>query len=197
MNAGIFTITEHPPYQSYRPLPSKLRYLRYLGWPIDPDRRDEGLDDWVSTALVKALTECGNVAFLHSASSTTGGKWAMVAPSTWETATRHGPLGFGRLWGLRFSRDPNLVRELFEDDEYSWHLRGQLALLYRPETEPESLDAGAIARCIDEQDITPLADCIGYLRPGDDGDFGELGMSGSEDLDRVIAALQGDTAAPD
>ena len=177
------------PYESYRPLIARCSLVRYVHWPLDPAAVDEGVGDEAQNLAARALTALGNVLFLDSRAKG-GAKWEAEGPDTWRLAIRLGPLGFSRRWGLCYTRDPRVVPALFDDPEFPWHLRGQLALIFPEGLPPQSLDAATILTGVDRQDITAVDHCTGYFRPGDDGDFAELGIESSGELERFVVSLR-------
>ncbi len=153
-----------------------LYSLRTVDWCAIA--RGRSLEEAVASALAKALVSCGSVLFLHSDPRHDNGtnEWKSVSPQTWQMTKQVGMIPkLGRKWRFCLSSNPDSVRQLFHDDQYSWHLRGQLALLFPSGQRPENLPLNEIVRCLEKQELTNVADCTGYLRPGDDGDFAEFG----------------------
>jgi hypothetical protein len=188
MQNAKLSFADAPPYAGYRPILSNLPIVSYVHWAVSES--DAGVPLETASALSRALTAEHAAMFLRSSvSQSPANRWHSVSEGVWQF--RKTSL-LKRPFSACFSWKADMVRELFHDDLFPWDQRGQIALLF-PKAEPIGLVDGELAlRAIEQEDLRELNVLQGYLRPGDDGDFAELGTRDESATRRIRVHLLGD-----
>jgi hypothetical protein len=167
-----------------------------LGWRSESEPIDAGVPPPVAAVIADALCRAGAVVFLgriepHPALSAT---WQSI-DNAWVRSVRVG----GRLWPwarevpLICTRAPATAVQLFEQDAYPWHLRGQAVLLTRADQRPPNVSAEMLRAIFDGRIEAP--DFVdrgvdGLMLPAVDGDFAGLFAFDSAHWTSMTAALE-------
>jgi hypothetical protein len=164
-----FTLSQAPPYKSYKPLQtSRFQARLYLGWTIVPEPINAGVDERIAKLVARSLMDF-KVLFLGGPVASSA-NWQSVSDRTLVAHTS------GRISNLCISSDTELVETLFDQTGFDWSQRGQFAVLFPINVAEADLSPKRIAQAIEEEHIDTIPGTEGYLRPGDDGDFAELGF---------------------
>ncbi len=191
MDPNSIVVNQEAPYSAYKQLASDCSFIRYLHWDNQIPEIDEFVDEAIACKLATALVACGRVLFLLSDDAAVSSEgWIKLAGESWRVTRQLGRFpGLRDTWQLCFSREPATVQELFYDAKYNWHLRGQIALFFPTDQAPQNFDLHSVLTAIKNEDLRGLPEYLGYLRPGDDGDFAELGMLEPGPLEVFLSSL--------
>jgi hypothetical protein len=149
-----------------------------IGWVQQPPAVDGGVPDQIAALLAETLTAVGSVSFFCRKGNTMVAEASHVQTLTsptlsgWLTARLQ---GFPRGASLLTTRSPEAAYQLFWTHGFSWVLQGQIALLFKPGTEPPRLTVQSAQLLLSEHWADHVAalgssGAIGALRPGVDGD---------------------------
>lgn len=159
-------------------VPRPSYQVTLIGWVQQPPAVDSGVPDQIAALLAETLTAVGSVSFFCRQGNTTAADAAHVQTLT--SPTLSGWLNarlqrFPRGASLLTTRNPEAAQQLFWTHGFSWALQSQIALLFKPGTEPPRLTVQSAQLLLSEHWVDHVAalgrsGAIGALRPGVDGD---------------------------
>ncbi len=170
-------LTRTPVHASYQPLSSReFPSCVYLNWHVTPEPEDAGVDSEIASLLARSFRGL-KVLFLGGPAVTQPfGTWHQQSPGTFTVRLA------GKISRMCISSDCEVVETLFDQVGFDWSQRGQFALLFPSDTNVLKLPAQAIADALAKENLSKIPDAKGYLRPGDDGGFAELGFRSDDAL---------------
>ncbi len=165
-------ITKEAPFDSFQRLETG-RFLNrcFCTWIVEPWPEDAGVDPQVTRVLAESLS-AWSVLFLGGPScESRSNTWHRVSEVTSVASLK------SNISRLCWTRDTALIRTMFDQAGFDWSQRTQFGLLFPTDTKVETLEPKIVAKAIADEAIDSISQAVGYLRPGDDGDFAELGFS--------------------
>jgi hypothetical protein len=188
------SISENPIYPAYKALENtEFKYRLYLSWSVEPEPADAGVDLQIAEILADSWHRY-KVLFLGGpVAPQSSGTWHQVSKDTFVVS-----LG-GKISNICISSDRLTVQTLFDQPGFDWSQRGQMGLLLSPDVNLLELVPRQIARDLADEQFDEIRGARGYCRPGDDGDFAELGFASNQLLaewfdDLTEAARRADVA---
>ena len=111
----------------------------YLTWDVS-GAVDAGIPAEVQSQLAAALGAVSRVVYLASADGKPSGiSWSKSDDESWSLSLRAANemvrRGSSRMVGLVCTRTPDVIAEMFDQTGFDWSLRGQLGLLFAPESD--------------------------------------------------------------
>ena len=179
------SLTRTPVHASYQPLSSREFQSRvYLNWHVTPEPEDAGVDGEIASLLAGSFDGL-KVLFLGGPAVTQPfGTWHQESPATFAVRVA------GKISRMCITSDFDVVETLFDQPGFDWSQRGQFGLLFPSNTNVMKLPAQAIANAIAKENLSEIPEAKGYLRPGDDGGFAELGFRSDDALARWSDTLK-------
>ena len=70
-----------------------------------------------------------------------------------------------------------MTKTLFDQTGFDWSQRAQFALLFSSSCEVQAISPQPAASQLACEQVDGIAGSLGYLKPGDDGDFAGMGFA--------------------
>jgi hypothetical protein len=143
-----------------------------IGWRTHPEPVDGGVPPPVAAVLCRAICDSATISFLSGDQS---------APP----------------FSLASTTDPAIASRLFDEANYSWTHRGQIALLSPHNARPPALATRQIRELHEQRNpgVAQRAGFMGVLLPGVDGDVAGLWVFDPVAKRRLMDALRAQCVA--
>ncbi len=171
-----------------------------VGWRISREADIDGsVPGEICRALAETLCSLGTVGFIGSDPGVPAGHLRDLMPASWlerlRLVIRH---RITRLW-LTSTRDPEVARLLFEEPQFPWWMRTQLALLFEAD-DPSEFSASELLECADPRVAIDRAklDALGaaaFMRAGIDGDVALIAANSDTLRMRISKRLEREAIA--
>ena len=180
-----FALTGSPIYPAYRTLETtRFRSRVFLSWDLDTDPIDAGVDHAIASVLAGSWRNYKVLFFGGPLTGSSLKQWYSFGEQTFVVRLP------GEISRLCISSEPETIVTLFEQVGFDWTQRGQLVILLSADTHVAALEPARLAEDLAQEQIDKLPTALGYVRPGDDGDFAELGFLSSNLLSEWVNELE-------